>query len=67
MSNIFYSDLCVCFFMYKNRFDSSTCFVGLRRRFTNSFTQGLARGLGPIAAVRKVISHLVFSTYKAGG
>ena len=29
MSNIFYSDLCVGFFMYKNRFDSSTCCVGL--------------------------------------
>ena len=29
MSNIFYSDLCVCFFIYKNRFDSNTCFMGL--------------------------------------
>ena len=29
MSNIFYSDLCVCFFIYKNRFDLNTCFMGL--------------------------------------
>lgn len=43
------------------------CLEGLRRRFTNTFTQCLARGLGLLAAVRKVISHLVFSTYKAGG